>query len=95
MESLDSWRHLKRSMKIKLHTLHGDRTSLETWQNLNASSLIGWIGFDDDDSYPSISSKPLIEDQQPNPNIHAKILSIYSLSLTKNVFSDISSNRTI
>ena len=63
---LDAWRHLRHSMKIKWHTLR-DASSHVTWRNMSAPSSIERIGLNDDDLHHSVSSKPLIEDQSPNP----------------------------
>ena len=79
---MDTWLHLERSIKIKRHVLHDTSSSNMMWKNLIAPSWIEWIGLNGDDSHPSVSSEPLIEDEEANQTIRPNFTYIYACSST-------------
>ena len=44
------------------------------WENLSAPSSIGRMGLNGDDSHPSVSSDPLMEDEEANQTITPKFI---------------------
>ena len=70
-------------------------SSRVTWKNLSASSSIERTQLNSNDLHPSVSSEPLIEDEEPNPMATPKFAYLYACSLMKNVFLDISTYQTV
>ena len=53
-------------MKNKHQVLHNASSSCVTWQNVSALSLIRRMRLNGDDSHLSLSSEPLIKDEEAN-----------------------------
>ena len=75
-------RHLEHFMKIKQQALRNISSSRMTWQNLSALSSIEWTQLNNNDSHQSISSKPLIEDEQAHQTVTPNFAYIYACSST-------------
>ena len=76
------WTHLKCSMKIKRRTLSDASSSCATRQNMSVASSIKQTRLNDNNSHPRVSSKPLIEDEEPNPTATAHLAYKYTCSST-------------
>ena len=79
---MDMWTHLECSMKIKRQILSNASSSRAMWQNLCAPSSIERKQLNGNDSHPSVSSKPLIEDDEPNPTAMPNLAYKYTCSVT-------------
>ena len=79
---MDMWTHFDRSMKIKRRTLSDTSSSRTTWQNMSAPSSIEQMRLNDKDSHPSVSSEPLIEDEEPNLTVTPNLAYKYICSST-------------
>ena len=64
--SLGAWRHLKRRFLIEQTRSRDDSSYCATWRNQGAPSLIKRMRLNGIDLHSSVSSKPLIEDKEPN-----------------------------
>ena len=64
---VDVWKHLRRRFTIERMRWHNASSSGAMWQNLTAPSSIEQKQPNVNDSHPSISSEPLVEDEEPNP----------------------------
>ena len=66
---MDVWRYLGCRFPIGRTRSHDDSPLHVTWRNLGASSSIERTQLNSNDSYPSVSSEPLMEDEESNPTI--------------------------
>ena len=57
-------------------------SSRATWQNVSALSSIKQMQLNDNDSHPSVSSKPLIKDEELNPTAKPNLPYKYTCSST-------------
>ena len=84
--SRDVWQHLSHTMKIERCALRDTSSSHTMWQNLNAPS-IRQMGLNRDNLYSSISSEPLIKDEETNQMVTPKCcLFIPTFFDGKNIF---------
>ena len=60
---------------------HDASSSHATWENLSAPSLIEQMKVNGNDSHSSVSSKPLIDDEEPNPTTTPNLAYKYTCSL--------------
>ena len=64
---MDAWTHLERAMKIKRRTLSNASSSRTTRKNMSVPSLMKRMRLNGNNKHPSVSSEPLIEDEELNP----------------------------
>ena len=79
---MDAWGHLIQGFLIG-------------WKNLGALYLIERTQLNGNDSHPSISSKPLIKDEELNLTVTPKFANLYACSLMENLLSGASRNQSI
>ena len=66
---MDAWQHLMPRFTIGWTGSHDTSSSRTTWKNLSALSLIERERLNGNDLHPSVSSKLLIENDEPNPMV--------------------------
>ena len=69
---MDVWRHLMPRFTIGRTGIRDTSSSRTMWQNLSALAFIEWALLNGNDLHPSISSKSLIENDEPNPIVTPK-----------------------